>query len=164
MALLKKDAPEEVAAKEQPKHERAAAKQEKKQAEAFDKAWNAFWASPAGRARLAYRAGGQVFQYHIDVMNQTAIIVKMVGSATSSKTGDPTAILNSVCREGWEIVSADFPFVMTGQQSRDKFLSSGQNVAIGGTVLGFYVFKRCDANQVNETDVELSQRLYVAAR
>ena len=56
-------------------------------------------------------------------------------------------------------MSADFPFVTTGQQSRDKFLSSGQNVAIAGTVLGYYVFKRCDANQVSESDVELSQRL-----
>ena len=89
MALLKRDAPEEVAAK-----------QEQKEAKALEKAWSAFWASPAGRARLAYRNGDQVFQYSIDVMNQQAIIVKMVGSATSSKTGDPSAILNSVCREG----------------------------------------------------------------
>jgi hypothetical protein len=59
VALLKKDAPEEVAAK-----------QEQKQANALEKAWNAFWASPAGRARLAYRNGDQVFQYNIDVMNQ----------------------------------------------------------------------------------------------
>jgi hypothetical protein len=159
VALLKREAPEEVAGKEQRKREQAAAKDEEKRAKAFDLAWNAFWESPAGRARLAYRAGDRVFQYSIDVMNQQAIVVKLSGSTTSSRTGDPTAILNSVCREGWEIVSADFPFVMTGQQSRDKFLSSGQNVAIGGTVFGYYVFKRCDANQVSESDVELSQRL-----
>ena len=48
---------------------------------------------------------------------------------------------------------------MTGQQSREKFMSSGQNVSIAGTVLGYYVFKRCDANRVPESDVELSQRL-----
>jgi hypothetical protein len=148
VGLLKKDTAEDIAAKD-----------EQKEAKALEKAWNAFWASPAGRARLAYRNGDQVFQYSIDVMNQQAIIVKMVGGKTSAKTGDPTAILNSVCREGWEIVSADFPFVMTGQQSRDKFLASGQNVAIAGTVFGYYVFKRCDANQVSESDVELSQRL-----
>lgn len=159
MALLKKDIPEEAAAKEQRQHEGAAAKEDQKRTKAFEKAWNAFWASPAGRARLAYRAGDQVFQYSIDVMNQQAIIVAMVGSKTSSTTADPTAILNAVAREGWEIVSADFPFVMTGQQSRDKFLSSGQNVAVAGTVLGYYVFKRCDGNCVNESDVELSQRL-----
>jgi hypothetical protein len=159
VALLKKDTPDEVAAKEQLKREQAAAKEDEKRTKAFEKAWNEFWASPVGRARAAYRAGDQVFQYSIDVMNQQAIIVKMVGGKTSARTGDPTAILNAVCREGWEIVSADFPFVMTGQQSRDKFLSSGQNVAIAGTVLGYYVFKRCDANQVSESDVELSQRL-----
>ena len=159
MALLKKDSPEEVAAKEQQRREHAAAKEDEKRTKAFEKAWNSFWNSPAGHARRAYRAGDQVFQYSIDVMNQQAIIVAMVGSKTTSTTADPTAILNAVAREGWEIVSADFPFVMTGQQSRDKFMSSGQNVAVAGTVLGYYVFKRCDANRVSETDAELSQRL-----
>jgi hypothetical protein len=159
VALLKKDTPEEAAAKEQRRREQAAAKTEEKRSKAFDNAWNAFWTSPVGRARAAYRNGDHVFQYSIDVMNQQAIIVAMVGSKTTSRTVDPTAILNAVCSEGWEIVSADFPFVMTGQQSRDKFLSSGQNVAIAGTVLGYYVFKRCDANHVDESDVELSQRL-----
>jgi hypothetical protein len=101
------------------------------------------------------------FQYSIDVMNQQAIVVAMVGAKTSSRTADHTAVLNAVCREGWEIVSADFPFVMTGQQSRDKFLASGQDVAIAGTVLGYYVFKRCDSNHTSETDAELSQRLAV---
>jgi hypothetical protein len=48
------------------------------------------------------REGSLWGSYSIDVMNQQAIIVKLGGSATSSKTGDPTAILNSVCREGWE--------------------------------------------------------------
>lgn len=159
MALLKRDTPEEAAAKDQRRREQAAAKAEEKRSKAFEKAWNAFWASPAGQARAAYRAGDHVFQYSIDVMNQQAIIVAMVGSKTASTTADPTAVLNAVSREGWEIVSADFPFVMTGQQSRDKFLSSGQNVAIAGTVLGYYVFKRCEANHVGESDVELSQRL-----
>ena len=117
--------------------EELAAKAEQKQAKGFDKAWNAFWASPAGRARLAYRTGDQVFQYNIDVMNQAAIVVAMVGSKTKSAALDSTAILNAVCRERWEIVSADFPFVMTGQQSRDKFLKSGQDVAVAGTVFGY---------------------------
>src|SRR5262245_47229576 len=105
MALLRKDTQEELAAKEQRKREQAAARQEDKRTKAFEKAWNEFWASPVGRARAAFRGGDHVFQYSIDVMNQQAIIVKMVGSATSTKTGDPTAILNAVCREGWEIVS-----------------------------------------------------------
>jgi hypothetical protein len=65
-------------------------------------------------------------------MNQQAIIVAMVGSRTSAQTTDPTVVLNSVCREGWELINGSFTFVEQGQQSRDKFLSSGQNVAIKG--------------------------------
>jgi hypothetical protein len=148
VALLKKETPEELAAK-----------QHRKRQQALEKAWEAFWASPVGRARLAYRAGDHVFQYSIDLMNQQAIIVAMVGSTTSSRSVDPSAVLNAVCREGWELVTADFPFVMTGQQSRDKFMSSGQNIAVGGTVMGYYLFKRCESNRQSETDEELQQRL-----
>jgi hypothetical protein len=83
-----------------------------------------------------------VFQYSIDVMSQQAIIVAMVGSATAKQTSDPSEVLNAVSREGWELVNGSFVFVEEGQQSRDKFLSSGQNVAVKGTTFGYYLFKR----------------------
>src|SRR5207248_9078540 len=101
----------------------------------------------AGLARIAYERGDEVFQYSIDVMSQQAIIVPMVGSTTSKSTTDPTTILNSVCHEGWELVNGSFVFVEQGQQSRDKFMSSGQNVAIKGTTVGYYLFRRCEANR-----------------
>jgi hypothetical protein len=148
MALLKKDTPEEAAAKAAHNEHRA-----------LTKAWEAFWASPVGKARLAYRSGDHVFQYSIDVLSQQAIIVAMVGSNTSSRSVDPTTVLNAVCREGWELVTGGFPFVMTGQQSRDKFLASGQNIAVAGTVIGYYLFKRCEGNLQMETDEQLRQRL-----
>jgi hypothetical protein len=52
-----------------------------------------------------------------------------------------------VCDEGWELVNGSFVFVEQGQQSRDKFMSSGQNVAIKGSTVGYYLFRRCEANQ-----------------
>jgi len=60
-------------------------------------------------------------------------------------------VLNAICREGWDLVSGDFVFVEEGQQSRDKFMSSGQNVAINGRTVGYYLFKRCEANQRGST-------------
>jgi hypothetical protein len=33
------------------------------------------------------------------------------------------------------------------EQSRDKLLSSGQNVAVNGTTVGPYVFRRCPENR-----------------
>lgn len=107
----------------------------------------AFLATPAGRARTAFGRGDRLFQFALDVMNQQAIVVAMVGAKTSQTTADSTAVLNSVCREGWELVNASFVFVEQGQQSRDKFMSSGQNVAIRGTTVGYYLFRRCDENR-----------------
>src|SRR5438132_13216970 len=106
--------------------------EERKQADQIKKQWEAFYKTPQGQARLAFERGDHVFQYEIAVMNQKAIIVAMVGSTTSHKTVDPTWVLNSVCREGWELVNGSFVFVEQGQQSRDKFMASGQNIAVKG--------------------------------
>jgi hypothetical protein len=159
MALLRKSE-EEAAAKAELKQRQRAERAQRKREQQFEKAWEAFWASPAGQARTAFEDGDHVFQYSIDVMSQQAIIVAMVGSTTSAATADPTAVLNSVCREGWELVNGDFVFVVRGQQSRDKFMSSGQNVAVAGTVFGYYLFKRCEANREAETERELRRRLW----
>jgi hypothetical protein len=163
MAVLRKTE-EEKAEKQAQKRRQQADKEERKRQDRYSKFWEEFWASPAGQARRAFNAGDHVFQYSIDVMNQQAIIVAMIGSNTSQKTADPTAVLNSVCREGWELVNGDFPFVMTGQQSRDKFMSSGQNVAIAGTVMGYYLFKRCEGNRGAESDDDVKARLWADAQ
>ena len=136
MALFKSKTPEEQA--------QEAAEKARKQAENEQRL---FWESPIGRARIAFERGDLVFQHEADVMSQQAIIVAMVGSATSKKTADPVEVLNAVCREGWDLLSGDFVFVEEGQQSRDKFMSSGQNVAIKGRTVGYYLFKRCEANR-----------------
>ena len=75
-------------------------------------------------------------------MSQEAIIVIMVGSTTMKRTSDPSDVLNAVSREGWELVNGSFVFVEEGQQSRDKFMSSGQNIAVKGSTVGYYLFKR----------------------
>jgi hypothetical protein len=56
-----------------------------------------------------------------------------------------------VAREGWELVTGSFVFREQGQQSRDKFMSSGQNVAIKGTTVGYYLFRRAAARNVHAT-------------
>ncbi len=129
------------------KEQRRRAQQQHAHAEAIEKAHRAFLATPAGQARIAFERAAEIFQYSLDVMNQQAIVVAMVGSTTSKKTTDPTDVLNSVCREGWELVNGSFVFVEQGQQSRDKFMTSGQNVATKGAVVGYYLFKRNEDNR-----------------
>jgi predicted phage gp36 major capsid-like protein len=150
MALINRQTPEEKAQKQAAKRaakelqaREAAAENERRR---IEKARKAFYSTPAGMARAAYDDGDHIFQCAFDVMSQSAVVVAMVGSTTTKRTSDPTAILNSVCREGWDLVTGSFVFVQEGQQSRDKFMASGQNVAVKGTTMGYYLFKRCEAN------------------
>ncbi|WP_027940576.1 hypothetical protein [Amycolatopsis taiwanensis] len=147
MALLKKKTPEEVAAELAAKEQVRREAEERKRQQQVEKERQAFERSPAGRARAAFRNGDHVFQFSIDVMNQKAVIVAMVGGTTTQRTSDPVDVLNSVCHEGWDLVNGSFVFVEQGQESRDKFMSSGQNVAIKGEVVGYYLFRRCEANR-----------------
>ena len=133
----------EAARREQQRQEA----EERKRVEAIEKAKKDFFETPAGLARLAYEQGDQIFQYAFDVVSHKAIVVAMVGSTQTKKTNEPGAVLNSVCHEGWELVSGSFVFVHEGSQSRDKFMSSGQNVAVKGTTVGYYLFRRSDANK-----------------
>jgi hypothetical protein len=117
------------------------AKERQKQKESFLK-------TPAGQARQAFERGDQVFQYSIDVQETKATVVSMAGAYTRSKeTNAPTDVLNSVCHEGWELVNGSFVFLELGSESRDKFLASGQQVAVKGTIIGYYLFKRSEANK-----------------
>ncbi|MGH2964405.1 MAG: DUF2510 domain-containing protein [Solirubrobacterales bacterium] len=134
---------EKAAAKEKANAEKEAAKERDRQARERQAYLN--W--PPGKANTAFERGDHVFQYSIEVMSQSAVIVSMVGSSTTKTTSDPVEILNAVCHQGWELINGDFVFVQEGQQSRDKLMSSGQNVAIKGTVMGYYLFRRCEANR-----------------
>jgi hypothetical protein len=123
-----------------------------------------FTESPVARARSAYARGDHLYQYSLDVMTQGAVIVAMVGSATTNATTDPSDVVNAVAREGWDLVNASFVFVAEGEQSRDKLLSSGQNVAVHGRTVAYYVFRRCPSNRGGRASDSTSESDEVAAR
>ena len=145
MAFGKKKTPEELAEEQARKQATEVQRQAERAAAEAERDRQAFLKSPAGKARTSYERGDSVFQVSLDVMSQQAIIVAMVGGTTTKKTTDPVDVLNSICREGWELVNGSFVFVEQGQESRDKFMSSGQNVAIKGATVGYYLFRRCES-------------------
>ena len=148
MAMFSKTkSPEELAEKERQRAQKdaqMAERQAQREREAFRR-------TPVGQARVAFERGDHLFQYAHDVESQDAVIVSMVGSTTNRSSSDPSEILNGVAREGWELVAGSFVFREQGQQSRDKFLSSGQNVAIKGTTVGYYLFRRDAARTAEAT-------------
>jgi hypothetical protein len=77
-----------------------------------------------------------------------------VGKQTlASRVGrGPVETLNAVCDEGWELLNGSFVFVETGQQSRNRAMASGQQIAVAGTVVGYYLFKRNSGNKKTAPD------------
>jgi hypothetical protein len=147
VGLIRGKSEEEKAAAAARKEQQRREQERRKELDRIERAKQDFFRSPAGRARTAYDAGDHVFQCSFDVMSQQAIVVAMVGSATAKTSNDPVDVLNSVCHEGWELVNGSFVFVEEGSQSRDKFMSSGQNVAVKGTTVGYYLFRRSGENR-----------------
>lgn len=136
--------------------EEAAKAKVRKDAAQREKQRRAFFESPVGQARLAFEQDDVVFQCSSDVMSQPGIIVGLAhlaiaavmgGSDTEQSTNDPAYVLNRICREGWELVTGSFVFIEQQLESRDNFMSTGQNVAIKGKTVGYYLFRRCPENR-----------------
>ncbi|MGI5179518.1 hypothetical protein ACQEVZ_24625 [Dactylosporangium sp. CA-152071] len=135
MGLFNKLTPEQQAAADA---EKARAKAEKR----AEQERQAFEASPQGLARAAYARGDLVLQTSFEIGSQQAIVAVMMAAFSVGKTADPSAILNAVASEGWDLVNGSVVFVQTGQESRDKFLASGQQVAVAGATIGYYLWRR----------------------
>jgi len=72
-----------------------------------------------------------------------------VGAFNSVKSNDATQTLNAIVGEGWELVTGSFVFVVQGEESGGKFMSSGQNVAVKGEPRAYYLFKRNESNRAS---------------
>jgi hypothetical protein len=94
----------------------------------------AFFQSPAGRARLAFERGQHLFQYELEIDQvQPTLIPGPVGSS-SRVTEDAVDILNSVVVEGWKLVDGKFFYV----ESRG--------------LVGCYLFKRSKKRRLQMND------------
>jgi len=130
MGFFKKT-PQEQMAKELQKLE----EQRRKKEEAFAK-------SPAGRARATKAAGMKIFQIDIPLSKNEAHTVAMVGAfANSTKIEDYASTIQAIEDEGWRLDHVGYVYRITGSESRDKFLASGQQEAVRGEIVGIYIFR-----------------------
>lgn len=96
----------------------------------------------AARARTAYSRGNELFQYVAAVEVVRGDVHFGLGVQTKRQTIDQSAQLNAIAKEGWDLVSTSSAFRQDEQKSRDRFLASGQNVAVRGALINTYTFKR----------------------
>lgn len=116
---------------------------EEKQQKADAKAEAEFWSSPVGRARAAFTDGDLFFQVeipHSQIKNDAPMTAGRNAKVRYASGGTDT--LSGIVSEGWHLISSGWVYVQTGQESRDKFLASGQQVVTRGDVVGIYLFER----------------------
>ena len=117
---------------------------EEQEAKAEEKAERKFAKTPMGQARQAFADGDQFFQVELPQSQVKGYVAAMIGAGSyrAPEKVKGTDTLGAIAAEGWRLIHADWVFVQTGQESRDKFMASGQQVAIRGEVIGIYLFER----------------------
>ena len=105
---------------------------ERREAESLEESRRAFYRTPPGRARAAFQREDELFQYTLEVQGL-----------------DPNPVLNAVCREGWELITASF---VTARQDPYDENPSGSNGAGPTRTIGYYLFRRCEANRGQPAD------------
>jgi hypothetical protein len=97
---------------------------------------------PSGRARAAKAAGSKIFQIDVPLSQTTGHTVAMIGAfANSTKTQDYSNVIQAIEEEGWRLDNVGYIYRITGSESRDKFLASGQQEAVSGEIVGIYIFR-----------------------
>lgn len=106
----------------------------------------AFRSTPKGIARTAKEEGRKVFQYVEKLSETVGAAVPMVGAFTSGQQNEGVIIssIEDIESEGWTLINDNYVFQVTGSVSRDKFLSSGQQEAVSGQLIGIYTFRAVD--------------------
>lgn len=107
------------------REERTEERERERRLAAVEAAEQAFFQTPAGRARLAYKRGHRLFQYELEINELPPTVIPGLVGSSARLTTDPVDILNSVSVEGWKLVTG-------------KFIHSEMR---GGAV-GCYLFKR----------------------
>jgi Protein of unknown function (DUF2510) len=96
---------------------------------------DAFFVSPAGRARRAFERGQRLFQYELELGEREPLEIPGVDGEPARATSDPVDILNAVVAEGWKLETGTFFFV----EARNR-------------AIGCYLFKRSKKRRQTTTD------------
>ena len=80
---------------------------------------------------------------HADVTGSANLLYRLDNNdGAIGRRGPATDLLGRIELAGWRLEHANWVYVQTGQNSRDKFLSTGQQVVVTGEVIGIYLFRR----------------------
>jgi hypothetical protein len=130
MAGIFKKTPEEIAELELKKKELG----EQKRREEWLK-------TPLGLATTAKESGNGFFELELEIGSSNRSVSFGTADFGKHKKSDFTGLLSQIEDIGWNLQHVGYYFMTTGETSRDKFLASGQNVAVKGKTMGVYLFR-----------------------
>lgn len=109
----------------------------------------AFLRSPVGRATAARSEGAGFFHVELEMSevgrSNLDLLVGYSGApGVERKRAGHGDVLAQVEDVGWRLEHVGYVYVETGQVSRDKLLSSGQQVATLGKTVGHFLFRRAE--------------------
>ena len=111
-----------------------------RQAEAERKAW---LASPVGLAVSTRESGAGFFEIQLEVgVSRRGVGWGSPDWEEERSTTAHTDVLSAIEAEGWRLEHAGYFFMPTGETTADRFLGTGQNVAVSGVTMGAYLFRR----------------------
>ncbi|KFG04029.1 hypothetical protein [Streptomyces scabiei] len=109
------------------------------------------------QARLAFERGDGWFETEIDQrssgslnpygntgmdLGSPAVVGRIKADRPEAPPSPRGDLLSRIEDVGWKLHTAQYLYVQLGEESRDKWLSSGQRVAIKGKIVGMYLFER----------------------
>jgi len=114
--------------------------QEEKEAARRRKEW---LSTPIGQAASAHENGAGFFEIEIELgASNRDVSFGTSDQGKYKRNSVHTGILSEIESVGWRLEHAAYYFMTTGESSRDKFLASGQFVAVKGKTMGVYLFRR----------------------
>lgn len=124
-----------------------AAKEQRDAAQAEERRRREFLATPVGQATTAKEQGHGFFEIQLTVGSSQRDSTIWGGNnfaLAKSKTASHAGTLAAIEAVGWRLEHVGYVFVVTSESSRDKFLASGQQVAVSGDTVGIYLFRSTD--------------------
>lgn len=101
--------------------------------------------SPLGLATAAKENENGFFELELEIGSSTRSVTFGSSDFGSHKKKDFSGLLSQIESVGWKLEHVGYYFMVTGETSRDKFLASGQNVAVNGKTMGVYLFRNTGA-------------------
>jgi hypothetical protein len=123
------------------------AKQQLRATQAAERQRAEFLASPVGQATTAKEQGHGFFEVQLQVgssQRDSTIWGNNNYALASTKTATHSGTLAAIEGVGWRLEHTGYVFMITGESSRDKMLSTGQQTAVSGVTVGIYLFRSTD--------------------